>query len=104
MKRNKTKNLTTNNSIANITQIGEKMTKVQTDVKPDYKQEEVPVYTDTALGIFRSPGKGWFVAKIRYNPETEQVSTKLEKIHAGDDRILANERFKVTAINEKVVV
>lgn len=93
--------LTNTKPVDNIIQIGDKMS----DVKPEYKakSEEIPVYTDTALGIFRDIHKGWFVAKIRYNPTTGQVSPNLEKVLTGDDRMLATERFKILTINEKII-
>lgn len=96
------KSLTTNNSIANINNIkGDEMSK-QSDVKPDYKQEEIPVYTDTALGVFRAAKGGWYLAKIRYNPETGEVGS-VEKTFAGDEKALGTERFKIAAVNEKLI-
>ncbi len=101
LKRNKTKVLTTETNVVNIITIkGEQMS--QADLKPG-TVVNAPVFTDTAIGVFRDLKKGgWWLAKIRYNPETGEVG-KLEKEHAGDERMIANERFKITAIKEKVV-
>lgn len=74
----------------------------ESDVKPGYPENKSPVFTDTALGIFRASKGGWFVAKIRYNPETGETS-QIEKVHAGDEKGIAIERFKITAVFEKLI-
>lgn len=58
--------------------------------------------THTALGTFRTPTGGWFLAKILFNPETGDVG-ELEKIGEGEDRIVVTERFKIAAIENKIV-
>jgi len=68
-------------------------TQVETKAEPDY--------TSVALGIFRG-NKGWQACKIRYNGITGEVG-KLEPVGEGGDKLSAIERFKILAVQEKVV-
>lgn len=74
---------------------------VQTLKQEDLTDKE-DVHTHYALGTFRSSKGGWFLAKIPYNPETGTVG-KLEKVGEGEERIIVNERFKIAAIENKIV-
>lgn len=74
--------------------------KMNTLNQTDLTDQEDPL-THLALGTYRGKG-GWQLVKIAFNPETGTVG-KLEKLGEPDDRIIVNERFKIAAIDNKIV-
>ena len=68
-------------------------------------EEEVAsvVLTHVALGTFKDESTGeWLVAKLKFNPETGSAEV-VERIPAGPGRDFAIEKFKIVAVQEKVV-
>lgn len=68
-------------------------------------EEEVvaPVLTHVALGTYKNEATGeWLVAKLMFDPETGTAEL-VERVPAGPGRDFAIEKFKIVAVQEKVV-
>lgn len=61
-----------------------------------------PNFTNVALGTFKDTVSGeWYVAEVQYDPQT-LVTTPVNAIPAGNDRALAEEKFKLLVIEKKI--
>lgn len=67
--------------------------------KIEEKQNEL---THLALGTFQASNGEWYVARVKYNPETGKAG-EFEKVEAGPGKAFAIEQFKIMAVKEKVV-
>ncbi len=69
--------------------------------KKEQVQPVAPVLPNVALGIFKDKD-GWKACKIRYNPATGETG-KFEPVGHGNEKLIAIERFKILAVEEKLV-
>lgn len=59
--------------------------------------------TTVGIGVYKNTETGeWMVAKLKFNPETEQAAV-VEHIPAGPGRDFAIEKFKIVAVAEGIV-
>ncbi len=56
--------------------------------------EETVNNPNTAIGIYQGIDKQWYIAVLRFNPETGRAVVT-ERFHAGEDKNFANEAFKI---------
>ena len=65
--------------------------------------EVKPSLTKVALGVYKDEATGeWMVAKLFFDPETGEAELA-EKIAAGPGRDFAIEKFKIVAVQERIV-
>ena len=74
--------------------MGKKETELEEMEAVEIKQ---PEYTHTALGTYKGPDNQWYVAVLKFDPETG-LSKITDRHLAGEDRYFASEAFKIKAV------
>ncbi len=64
--------------------------------------EKTPELTHNGVGLYQGSDKMWYVAILRFNPETGHA-TVTERVLAGEDKYFANETFKLKVVELEIV-
>lgn len=78
-----------------------KIKELTIDEKDGNVAVEPIVLTHTAISMANTPGEGWSLIKIRYNPITGDVG-KAEKKYTGEIRAYIEEKFRIETVTDNI--
>jgi hypothetical protein len=70
--------------------------------RPKTVVQETPNLTHPALGLYQGADKLWYIAVLKFNPETGHATVD-QRILAGEDKYFANEMFKIKTIELEMI-